>query len=259
MAEMQELDTELSELEVVSDQIEDEQKERKSQEAKPVEGEDIPEEFRGKSVAELVRIAQHARREMGKQGNELGEVRKLADELLKSHLYAKPEEEKPKEVDFFENPQEAIRQAVESNPRVLEAEQYAQQARMAQAKQALVQKHPDFADIIQDGDFADWIKASKIRTDLYRAAEAYNVDAADELFSTYKALKGTKQRQVTEADKTARDKSLKAAAVDTGGSGEVSRKVYRRDALRLLQIRDPRRFAAMKSEIDAAYAEGRVR
>jgi hypothetical protein len=258
MAEVQELDTEVSELEAVEEQIEQQQASER-QEEKPKQDDDLPEEFRGKSVAELARIAQHARREMGKQANELGEVRKLADELLRSQLQKKPEEEKPKEVDFFENPQEAIRQAVESNPRVLAAEQYAQQARMAQAKQALVQKHPDFAAIIQEGEFADWIKASKIRTGLYRAAEAYDVDAADELFSTYKALKGTKQRQVTEVDKTARDKSLKAAAVDTGGSGETSRKVYRRADLIRLKIRDPSKYASMQSEIDAAYAEGRIK
>ena len=252
MAEMQDLEQEeVGELEVVEEQI-------KEAEAPVVEPE-LPEKYRNKTAAELAKMHQEAEQLIGRHAKEVGEVRKLADELLRSQLQKKPEPEQPKEVDFFENPQEAIRQAVENNPRVLAAEQYAQQAQMEQAKQKLAQLHPDFGSIVQDSEFADWIKSSKVRTRLFQDAESYDVDAADELLSTYKALKGVKQKQVIEVDTKARDQSLRAAAVDTSGSGESSRKMYRRADLIRLKMRDPGKFDAMQDEIDAAYREGRVK
>ena len=253
MAEVQDLEVEYSEVEAVEEQIN-----QAIEQEVPAEPE-LPEKYKGKSAADIARMHQEAEKLIARQGAEVGEVRRLADELLKSQLQRKPEPEKPKEVDFFENPQEAIRQAVENNPRVLAAEQYAQQAQMAQARQTLVAKHPDFGQVVQDGDFQDWVKSSKIRLQLFQQAEAYNVDAADELLSTFKALKAVKQKQVAEVDHTARDQSLKAAAVETSGSGESTRKIYRRADLIRLNMRDPAKYADMADEIMAAYREGRVK
>jgi hypothetical protein len=52
---------------------------------------------------------------------------------------------------------------------------------------------------------------------------------------------------------------LKAAGVDTGGTGESSKKIYRRADLIQLKLRDPDRYEQLQPEIMAAYAEGRVR
>lgn len=261
MAEVQDLEAEASEIEAV-EQLDAEKEQAAEVEAKPETPEDdIPDEFKGMSPSELARIAMHARKEMGRQGNELGEIRKLADDLIKSQLRKQPEEEKPKEVDFFENPQEAIRQAVETNPRVMEASQYALQAQQEMARQKLAQKHPDFAQVITDSDFAEWVKGSRIRMQLFNQADTKNdVEAADELLSTYKQLKASKPKPaVSEAEKQVRDSALKAAAVETGGSGEGSKKVYRRADLIRLKMRDPAKFDAMQTEIDAAYRDGRVK
>lgn len=259
MAEVHDLEVEASELEVV-EQLDAE----KEQAAKVEVPDDIPEEFKGMSQAELARVALHARREMGRQGNELGEIRKLADELIKSQLKPKqPEAEPVKEVDFFENPQEAIRRQIESNPRVMAAEQYAIQAQKIQAQQRLAQLHPDFGQIVQDGEFANWVRASPVRTQLFQAAERYNVDAAHELLSTFKQLRQVKaekpQDLVGEAEKTARTKTLQSVAVDTGGSGESGKKVYRRADLIRLKMRDPAKYEDMADEILAAYSQGRVK
>lgn len=112
---------------------------------------------------------------------------------------------------------------------------------------------------MQDGEFQNWVKSSKVRTRLFNEAEAYDVDAADELLSTFKQLKAVKQSQVKEVDNTLRDKTLKSVSVDTGGSGENSKKIYRRADLIQLRLRDPQGFAARQEEIDRAYQEGRVR
>lgn len=95
---------------------------------------------------------------------------------------------------------------------------------------------------------------------MFQRAEAYDINAAHELLSTFKTLKSFQSKPVVpDEEKASREQSMNAASVDTGGSGESGKKVYRRKALIELQIRNPSKFAAMKSEIDRAYAEGRVK
>jgi hypothetical protein len=253
MAEVQDIDSgDLGEMEAVDQTAELEKVAEKTES-------ELPEKYRGKGIDDVIKMHQEAQKLIDRQSKEVGEVRRLADELIKSQLYVEPKKEKPAEVDFFENPQVAIRRAVESNPKVLAAENYAQIAHQEMARSKLKQLHPDHLEVAQDSEFLDWVKASPIRRQLIQQAENYNVDAADELLSTFKALKGTRVKQMTEAEKTARDKTLKSASVSTGGSGESSQKVYKSQALILLKLRDPAKYAAMQDEIDAAYREDRVR
>lgn len=255
---------EVGELEAVEQQQATQAAEQRQQVTESKVEDEIPEEFRGKSIKDLVGMTIHARKEMGRQANEVGEIRKLADELIKSQLKSKqPEPEPQREVDFFENPQEAIRRAVATNPEVQQAKQYALMAQQEQAKLKLQQLHPDYQQLVADQEFATWVQQSPIRTNLIQQANAYNVAAAHELFSTYKELRQAKQQrqvqQITETEKVSRDSSLKAAAVDTGGSGESGRKVYRRADLIRLKMTDPAKYDSMNDEILAAYAEGRVK
>lgn len=251
MAEIQDFDNEeVGELEAVEQQQKVEQEQQKP---------DLPEKYRGKSVEDVVRMHQEAEKLIERQGREVGEVRKLADELIKSQLSPKPVVEKPKEVDFFENPQEAIRQQIENNPRVLAAEQYAMQVQAEQAKQKLVQLHPDAYQVIGDEGFRSWVNGSRVRQALFAQADKYDLEAANELLSTYKELKAVKQAKVEAVDTAARDQSLKAASVDSGGSGESGKKIYRRADLIRLKMRDPAKYESMSDEIMEAYATGRVK
>jgi len=244
MAEVQDLDSEIAAVEA---------KETPS-------AVEVPEKYRNKAIEDVVKMHQEAEKLIDRQAREVGEVRRLADELLRSQLQPKPVvvEEKP-EVDFFADPQEAVRQAVDKHPKVLAAEQYAMQANRMAAAQKLQQMHPDFTQVVQDVEFSNWVKSSKIRSQLYQQAEAYDVDAADELLSTFKQLNVKRSHQVTEADTQARLKSLRSASVDSGGSGESGKKVYRRADLIQLKLRDPSAYAARQDEIDLAYQEGRIR
>lgn len=269
MAEIQDLDAEtseeISEIDAVTETKEQSAEGSESlAEAQPED--EIPERYRGKSLKQLAEELEHANKSMGRYANELGEVRKLADELIKSQLVPQKQADKPSEVDFFENPQEAIRRAVEMNPEVQAAKQYAVAARQAQAKAEFERKHPDFGQVLQEQEFGSWLQKSKVRMDLWQKAANFDVDAADELFSTYKELKAVKtvkqqatQAAVSETEKAARKDAMQAASVQTGGTGEVGRKIYRRADLINLRLRDPAKFAAMQDDIDAAYREGRVR
>ena len=223
---------------------------------------DIPDKYRGKELSDIIKMHQEAEKLIGKQAQEVGEVRKLADELIKQNLAGKPQpikEEEP-EVDFFENPQAAVRRTVDNHPDVLAARQAGQEFKKMQIQQKLAAEHPDFNQIVQDADFANWVKSSPIRIGLYAKADGeFDYDSANELLSTYKQLKGVKAKQTNEAGETQRKSNLKAATVDVGGSGESGKRVYRRADLIRLKMTDPNRYDALSDEIMQAYQEGRVK
>ena len=223
---------------------------------------ELPEKYRDKSLDEIVRMHQEAEKLIGKQAQEVGEVRKLADELIKQNLGSRQQQTRQEEpeVDFFENPQKAVQRTVDNHPDILAARQVTQEMKRAQIQQRLAQEHPDFGEIAKDQDFANWVKSSPIRIKIFEQADSgYDYDSANELLSTYKQLRTVKSKQVSDEGEVTRKQNLKAVGVDVGGSGESSKKVYRRADLIQLQLRDPDRYAALSDEIMQAYIEKRVR
>jgi len=129
-----------------------------------------------------------------------------------------------------------------------------------QIQQRLTQEHPDYSQVVNDTGFQEWVKSSPIRLGLYARADGdFDFDSANELLSTYKELRGIKAKESGQAETAARTKTMKAAQVDVGGSGESSKRVYRRADLIRLKMTDPSRYEALSDEILTAYAEGRVR
>jgi hypothetical protein len=223
---------------------------------------ELPEKYRDKSLDEIVKMHQEAEKLIGKQAQEVGEVRKLADELIKQNLGSRQQQTRQEEpeVDFFENPQKAVQRTVDNHPDILAARQVTQEMKRAQIQQRLAQEHPDFGEIAKDQDFANWVKSSPIRIKIFEQADSgYDYDSANELLSTYKQLRTVKSKQVSDEGEVTRKQNLKAVGVDVGGSGESSKKVYRRADLIQLQLRDPDRYAALSDEIMQAYVEKRVR
>jgi hypothetical protein len=222
---------------------------------------ELPEKYREKSLDEIVKMHQEAEKLIGKQAQEVGEVRKLADELIKQNLGSRQQtrQEEP-EVDFFENPQKAVQRTVDSHPDIIAARQVTLEMKRSQIQQRLAQEHPDFGDIARDQDFANWVKSSPVRIKIFEQADSgYDFDSANELLSTYKQLRSVKQKQTSDDGEVTRKQNLKAVGVDIGGSGESSKKVYRRADLIRLKMQDPTRYDALSEEIMQAYQEGRVR
>ncbi len=223
---------------------------------------ELPEKYRDKSLDDIVRMHQEAEKLIGKQAQEVGEVRKLADELIKQNLGSRQQQTRQEEpeVDFFENPQMAVQKTVDNHPDILAARQVTLEMKRSQIQQRLAQEHPDFGDIAKDQDFANWVKSSPIRIKIFEQADSgYDYDSANELLSTYKQLRSVKQKQTSNEGEVTRKQNLKAVGVDVGGSGESSKRVYRRADLIRLKMQDPDRYDALSQEIMAAYSEGRVR
>ena len=205
---------------------------------------------------------QEAERLIGRQAQEVGEVCKLADELLKQQLSQKKEAppQVENELDFFEDPKTAVQKAVANHPDVVAAKQAARQMQQLQTQAALAKKHPDFAQVVQDPEFVNWIKGSPMRINMYALADAqYDFNAADELISTFKQIRGNRTNETVATGQEVRAKDMKAVAVDVSGTGEASKKVYRRADLIRLKMTDPARYEALQPEIMAAYSEGRVK
>ena len=234
--------------------------ELEAEEAKTTQ--ELPEKYRAKSLEEVVRMHQEAEKLIGKQAQEVGEVRKLADELLKQNLSSKQQriqEEEP-EVDFFENPQKAVQATIDKHPDVLAARQAGLEFKRMQIQQRLAKDHPDYLQVVNDSGFEEWVKSSPVRVELFAKANGdFHYDSANELLSTYKELRGIKAQQSERAADASRAKSMKAAQVDVGGSGESSKRVYRRADLIRLKMTDPARYETLSDEIMQAYSEGRVR
>ena len=231
----------------------------------------VQEKYKGKTFEDIVRMHEEAEKLLGRQGSELGELRRTVDDFIKVQLSTasagiKPNQQEQEEVDFFKEPEKAISTIIEKHPALQEARITAAQLKAQEEQKKLKQAHPDFKEIIHDSGFQDWIRSNRVRTELFlRADRNYDFDAADELLSTWKLLKG---KQDAGVDKTVvqekRQQEYRAAGVTSGGgdapdSSTQGKKIYRRaDIIELMRFH-PDRYRALQPEIYKAYQEGRVR
>lgn len=258
---------------------------------------ELPAEYRGKSLKDVIKMHRDAASLIGRQGSELGEFRRKADLLIQASLEnlrkgqkteEKEPEKKEEELDdtqFFAGPKDAVSRMIENHPLIKEIRKTLgataadrEQDRAARATERFNQAHPDSAKILQDPEFREWVKASKVRTALMQRADSkFDFDAADEVFGTWKALKGLGKKEEAkpeeskgELDASAaaralakRKQELRDAKTPSGGGGgqkeSGSKKIYRRaDVLKLME-EDPDRYEALAPEIEKAYRDGRVR
>ena len=248
-----------------TEDLEESQPEQPEEATAEVDEDEVPDKYRGKTALEIAKMHEEAEKLIGRQSSEVGELRKIVDDFVKTQLEAQKQSpqaqaEEP-EIDFFDDPDAYIERKLASHPKMQEAEQYNQQAKQAAIVSQLQQNHPDYQEIIADEQFGEWIKASKVRQQLYGQAHyQFDYDAADELLSLWKERQNI-VKQTAEVQKQDRKNQAKAASTGKAkGSGEApSRKVYRRaDIIKLMQT-DPKRYQQLSDEIMQAYAEGRVK
>ena len=244
--------------------INDLQPEEASTEPTPPDEDDVPEKYKGKSTADIVRMHQEAEKLLGKQSGEVGELRSVVDSYIQTQLDSTPpptQETEAEDIDFFSDPDKAVERAIANHPSIKKAEAANLNNQRQTAQSKLQSRHPDMNEIVQDGKFVDWIKSSKIRTQLFAQADRqYDYDAADELFTNWKERQGV-VAQAASTEKDTRKAAVKSASTGTArGTGEQrAKKVYRRSDIIKLMKTDPDRYMSLSDEITQAYAEGRVR
>ena len=260
--EREEEETELKEGEEV--QSLEQQETLPEQAAEPEPEEVLPAKYQGKSLQDVVQMHQEAEKALGRQSGEVGELRQVVDQFIQSQTQLTqqnaPQQEPTEDVDFFTDPEQAVSKAIENHPSVKQTQELNQQLKAQNALAQLQQKHPDAETIMKDPKFVEWVKGSKIRTQLLAYADqAYDFDSADELFTTWKERQQV-VTQTAEMEKQGRKKAVKAASTgNTRGSNPVSKKIYRRADIIKLMRTDPDRYQSLSEEILTAYKEGRVR
>lgn len=232
------------------------------QEAQALE---MPSKFQGKSMNEVLSSYENLEKELGRKGQELGELRKLTDNILQQQVTAQDNgtiEASTEELDFFDDPDKAVNKAIENHPkfRQFEEQQKAQAAEVT--TQRLKQAHPDYLEVISDSKFQEWVQGSNIRQNLFVAAHNYNLDAAMELMNNWKEralINNTSEAETAKANQREQAMKVGKGVSRTNAESTSGKKIYRRADLIRLKTNDPDRYESLQDEILAAYAEGRVK
>jgi hypothetical protein len=257
----------------------------------PVVEDDIPAELKGKTPAQLAKMYRDAQSVIGRQGGELGELRKHADLLIKDRLAAAgrrpadpaapaaPAKKKVEDADFFVKPTDAVSELIANHPELKNLKELAsryQQERIVEKaltnQSTFNTEFPDAGETLADPAFRSWIEKSNVRQRMLLAAnEKYDLEAAREVFGTWKELKGAQTKAATDVSDAARKlaaqrktTALKATAVPSGNNAApaekaTGKKIFRRADVLLLMETDPDRYERLAPEIQLAYEEGRVK
>lgn len=235
----------------------------------------LPEKYRGKTAAEIAIMHQNAESELGRARNEVGTLRRLSDEFLGIRR-AELEREKaanqptrqPITTDaLLEKPEETILSTVRMEVERAEAAREARTAKMeadlAEAK--FTRSFPDAEKTLQDPEFQNWVRSSPYRQRMALQASQGDFDAAGDLFGLYNS---TKTETPAKLKESGTDQARKAALSRPGGSsasgvipGNDGKKIYKREELITMRIKDPEGFARLceTEDINQAYRENRVR
>ena len=222
---------------------------------------DVPDKYKGKSASELVRMHQEAEKMAGRQGNEVGELRKLVDDYIVNKSATKqPVEEEVSDLDFLENPNATFDKKLANHPALKAAHEATKKLERMESRDRIFATHPDAMDIVNDTGFQEWVGKSQARTNKLQKADAeFNFDAADDLFTTWKE----QQELIAQAANAAegdRKRSLKSGSNGSArGSGETTKKFLKRSELLHMMQHEPERYLANNDIIMKAYQEGRVR
>lgn len=230
---------------------------------------DVPDKFKGKSFEDVVQSYMNLEKMHGNTANEVGELRKLTDQILMNQAQMGSQNASRLEehinddvgdIDFFDDPSEAVNRAVGSNPTIKRMEAALARQTLESNRKVLLDAHPDADEIAASATFQAWLSERPGRAEMFRQAHTQqNVDIAIDLLDTYKATKRVANEEATlERDARAKE-DLKKAEIESGGSPSTTKKVFKRSELIQLKISDPRRYEQMKDEIMLAYAEGRVK
>ena len=222
----------------------------------------VPDKFKDKSIEDVSKSYEELEKKLGRQAQELGDTRKLADDLLRQELEKNkqtqaPQQDQPTEFDY-DNPLESVRKMIQQELNHVREQLKATQD--VSTRDKLAQQHPDYMDIAASPEFSDWVNSSPIRVDLYRRAnDQLEYNAAVELLDTWKALNPTKETpSKVETQKVTKQK-INELSTESGSTGQTSTKTFSRRELINLRATNPQKYQDMSEEIRQAYAEGRVR
>jgi hypothetical protein len=233
---------------------------------------EIPARYKDKTADELISMHVNLEKVLTRQGNELGQLRKVVDaqtQLLTRTSVPQTQTEPKKDFTvsaekLLNEPVQTVNSVIEQNPAITSGAHRLNQLEMEVAQGRFAQANPTYTQDLNDPEFQSWVLASKIRSKLLASLNGYNFEAGNELWELWGEHKGAKT-----AAETARASRVQAAGVTkTGTSEPIGKPIYSRVKLMELHSRaingDPEAARkwndpAFQTEYQLAHAEKRVR
>lgn len=250
-----------------------------------LDGEDVPEKLRGKSVRDLLAILRDQEQHIGRQANEVGTLRRLVDQALEikapGHASRTAREEPPQEEQLdadrlLNDPLGSVSRVAKATTKPLEDR--LEQLEAERRHQAFLRDHPTALNDVNDAGFVEWVKGNKARAKLgmraFPQGQTPDFEAADDLWTLWeehKAAKAQTSQAVEDEDPAptpskpapkaqAAPKLLGGAGGQDPGTGK-SQRILNRSKLIKMQAEHPESYydEAFQAELMRAYREGRVK
>lgn len=233
---------------------------------------EIPARYKDKTRDDLVDMHVNIEKVLTRQGNELGQLRKLVDSQndIISRVTAQNTQAAPVSKveitpeNLLNDPVNSVNKVLDENPGIKARNQRIDHLELQIAEQRFAQIHPTYRQDVQDPAFQSWVLASPTRSKLLGGLDKYNFAAGGELWELWGEHKAAKQ-----ASETARQARVGAVSVTKPAGGEpVGKPIYSRAKLTELHTRamngDPAAKAkwedpGFQNEYQLAYLEERVR
>lgn len=237
----------------------------------------VPAKYRGKSVEELIQMHEHAERALSRQGNELGEMRRIADGLIglsrNNQPNTKTVERQPVTVEkLLENPDRVIESRINEavTSRASETDARVAQLESQIAANAFINSFPNYQADMADPEFISWVQKNPLRANLAAAAYQNNYTAASSLWSLWEEHKQERGTADQAAAAASRVRAVRDAKTIRQGetNPQPAPKIYSRAKLMELRAKVNQGDAAAKAQWESkefqealirAHSEGRVR
>jgi len=235
---------------------------------------EIPERFKDKSVEDVIKSYTELEKAYSRQGNDLGEYRKLTEQLLSLESNGGSKEE-PKQTQsedisidaLYDDPKGTIEKVV--SQRVSGLEQQLQQERFNDRLGQMSQKFEGWQEEVRSPEFSNWVQEwanTPVRQRLVMAGDQGDLEAAEEVLLSYYERKQMAQQAQQSKQKAQRDADLAKGTLESGSpeSPESETTFSRRKLLDLrIKAKQGNRQAINflkdnQGDIARAYAEGRL-
>ena len=221
--------------------------------------------YASKSRDDLEKMLDDQKSMIGRQSNEVADVRREIEALKSTRSYVdsqlqQVEQPKAKEIDYFGDPASAIKQSIEDHPALKQQAEELARMRAETAARDIEARHPDASTLLSSEGFKDYIAQSPSRTLSYTSGmKSMDVGILDELLTAYKSINQPPPEVEALKNQDRKAQVRKAATGNAQGSSETSAsKTLSRDDIVNLQINDPERYKRLYPKIKKMYQEGRV-
>lgn len=230
------------------------------------ERQQVPARFAEKSREEIAASYAELEQAFSRQGNDLGVMRKQVDELVGLQLQeASPQEQTPAVTldNLYDDADGTIRQVAESvtNSRIEGLEQKLAEVEREKAMSGLSSEYPGWQEDMQTPEFQNWVAEKSYRSRLAEQADAWDFDAAGDLFGMYYGEKQPKQQGNPQREQQLRDATLETSTASVAEYEDT----YSRSELMSIRIKakagneEAKDYLRTHGQvIQRAYAEGRI-